>query len=100
MGLKRQTAFALMRVCGIPRFNHHLRCHHPVASSDAAELADSLVASTLINLLQLNSQGREMVFSNTLLTLDLTRTISFVDLAPLAYQASVEGIVSPATATS
>jgi hypothetical protein len=84
----------------MPRFNHYLRCHHPSATLDAAERVDALVARTLIGILQLNSYGKDLVFSNTLFTLDLTRTISFADLAPLAFNASLEGLDPFANAPS
>jgi hypothetical protein len=89
-----QCGYCLFRYCGIPRWNHLVRCHPPAVSYQANELVDEEARRCLAKLAGGLDFGGH-VFDNTLFTCDLLASIPFVDLAPLAYSACVDGIHSP-----
>jgi hypothetical protein len=99
LNLDRQCAYVLFRYCGIPRWNHFLRCHSPQVTHPASELVDEYARRCLAALFGGESYAGFPLFENTFYTGDLLASVSFVDLAPLAYEASHMGVFNPTEAT-
>ena len=96
--LDRQVVYALFRYCGLPRWNHIIRCHAPEVTMPANELVDKYARRCLMTLLGCGSGAGNLLFDNPLFTGDLLASIPFSELAPLAWKAATEGVDGVANA--
>jgi hypothetical protein len=90
--LDRQMVYCLFRYCGLPRWNHIVRCHPPEVSGPANELVDALARRCLTSLLGTRPSTTGSLFENPLFTAELMASLSFSELAPLAYRSCVDGV--------
>jgi len=85
------VAFDILRVCGVPRMTHIARTMPPTTSLPSMTAFDDLIMQTLASLLHLE---RIPLATAEQLTLPAARgglgLSKFVDIAPLAYKASIE----------
>ena len=88
----RQCSYTLFRYCGLPRWTHLTRTHTPDTSSSANELVDDLARQCLTTLMGGDLTQRDLLFANPLFSSDLLASVSFAKLAPLAYEACLNGV--------
>ena len=88
----RQCSYTLFRYCGLPRWTHITRTHTPDTSRSANELVDDLARKCLVTLMGGDPTLEARLFSNPLFTSDLLASVSFAKLAPMAYEACLNGV--------
>jgi hypothetical protein len=84
----RQVGYILFRLCGIPMWNHHIRCHHP----DASLPVDGLAHECLKVIFGVEAEAECPLFTNLYFTKDALAVVSFADLAPVAHTACRTGV--------
>ena len=89
--IDKQCAVVLFRWCGIPRWIHITRTHHPSASRKGCESTDELARECVRRLLGGDDEGKAYLFNNPIFTGTLT-SLPFTLLAPLAHSACVDGV--------
>jgi len=87
----RQVAQNLFRWCGIPRWTHLVRTHHPEATKAASAEVDKSARRCVTKLFGGDSDVEAYLFNNKIFTGCLT-SVPFVELAPMAYGACVDGV--------
>jgi len=89
--IDRQCGLLLFRWCGIPRWIHITRTHHPDASKAGSATVDELARTCITTMLGGDDSVKAYLFNNPLFTGSLT-SIPFVELGPMAYGACVDGV--------
>jgi len=89
--ISRQCANILLPKCGIPRWNHITRSHSPEATLAGSSQVDSHVQECATRLQGGDNDMKRYLFDNPIFTGTLT-SLPFVELAPMAYAACVDGI--------
>ena len=98
--LNFQCQYPLLRYCGLPRWTHVTRCHSATVTTSANEYVDQLARNCIGRLLGCDTGAMSQLFSNPLFAADLFASVPFVDLAPMAYRASYDGVFNLAQARS
>eukprot|EP00759_Apiculatamorpha_spiralis_P009013 PhF_6_TR15908/c2_g1_i4/m.24560 len=87
-----QCAMPLIRSCGLPRWNHFLRCHPPEVTAAANVLVDKSVSHVMQVLLGVEDGVWECLSKNKLFTVDFTPFPGFTALAGEAYATCHAGV--------
>jgi len=89
--IDRQCAIILFRWCGIPRWVHITRTHHPDACKKGSEATDELTRNCVTRLAGGDESVKAYLFDDVIFTGTLT-SIPFTTLAPMAHGACVDGV--------
>ena len=89
--VNRQCADILLPMCGITRWTHITRTHSPGACLKGSELVDNYVQECATKLQGGDDDVKRYLFNNPIFT-GLLTSVPFVELAPMAHAACVDGV--------